>query len=83
MSLISSLYVIGSGEEIEISEGDWVDVVPNLLPANGVNGLSYQVIKLHYGAISILAKLDGQEMSEVVLSTCYVLGNYRKVSNEK
>lgn len=83
MSLNSNLYVIGSGEELEIAVGDWVDLVPNLLAPNEANGLSYQVVSLYNREIGILAKADGQVYSEILVSACYVLNNYRKVSNEK
>lgn len=83
MSFISSIYIVSSGEELEIAIGDWVDIVPNLLPLNNGNGLSYRVVSLYNNEVGILAKADRQNYSEVLLSPCYIINNYRRVLNEK
>lgn len=80
MSLISNIYTISTGEKLEIVIGDWVDVVPNLLPVNNGNGLSYQVVTLYSNEVGILVKVDRQNYSEVILSPCYIVSNYRVVS---
>jgi hypothetical protein len=79
----SSAYVVSSGNEIMIAVGDWIDVVPNLLPPTNENGLSYEVVSLYNSEVGILVKLDKENYSEVILSPCYIVNNYRKVSYEK
>lgn len=71
-------YQISSGEMVEIDSGDWVDVVPNLLPLDKTTGLSYEVSSLYDNEVGIKVKFN-EEFSEVILSPIYINGNFRKV----
>lgn len=71
-------YEISTKEIIEIQVGDWVDVLPNLLPLDKDNGISYEVSSLHESEIGIKVKFV-DDFSEVILSPVYVVSNYRKV----
>jgi hypothetical protein len=71
-------YQISTGEKIDIQKGDWVDVMPNLLPLDKNTGLSYEVCSLYENEIGIKVNL-GENFLEVVLSPIYINGNYRKV----
>jgi len=72
-------YKINSGEEIEIHINDWVDVLPNLLLKDDISGYSYRVKELYENSILIEAKTQDAEKAEIVLSTEYVLSNFRRV----
>ncbi len=70
--------MIATGETVEIKVGDWVDLIPNLFPLDKNTGLSYEVGFLYDNEVGIKVKLD-EEFSDVILSTSYINGNYRKV----
>ena len=73
-------YFISNGNSIEIRNHDWVEIINGLFPADGSNGLSFEVSSLYDYEIGIMVKLDGIQYSEVILSPLYIVSNYRKVA---
>lgn len=72
-------YTILDGSNIEIRHHDRVEVVSGMFPADGSNGLSFEVSSLYDCEIGIMVKLDGIQYLEVVLSPLYIVSNYRRV----
>lgn len=74
---------IANNLQIDIQEGDWVDVEPGTFTADPVWGNSLQVTEVLENASYLMANIwNGEEYENSAVDLSLIIDNYRKVPFE-